>query len=256
MREKRLAGLGCLLMLMVLIAPASVLAIPVDLELALLVDVSGSVDATEFALQRDGYAGAFQNPAVISAIQGGPIGSIAATLVYWSGPAQQQQAVGWTLIDDPASGAGFATGITNAPRPFFGNTSISNALLFSAPLFVNNGFEGTREAMDVSGDGENNAGADINTARNTALQEVDAINGLPIGSASLLAYYQSSVIGGTNAFAIPAANFADFDTAVTNKLRREVQPGVVPEPCTMLLIGTGALGIGAIKRIRKKLHFG
>lgn len=56
MRKKRLAGLGRLLMLMVLIAPASVLAIPVDLELALPVDVSGSVDSTEFALQRDGYA--------------------------------------------------------------------------------------------------------------------------------------------------------------------------------------------------------
>lgn len=34
----------------------------VDLELSLLVDVSGSVDNTEFALQRDGYVNTFSNP--------------------------------------------------------------------------------------------------------------------------------------------------------------------------------------------------
>src|SRR5690242_18775257 len=45
-----------------LAAPAS--AVPVNTELQLLVDVSGSVDTPEFALQRDGYVTAFQNAAV------------------------------------------------------------------------------------------------------------------------------------------------------------------------------------------------
>ncbi len=36
----------------------------VGLELALLVDVSGSVDSTEYNLQKGGYINAFQNPTV------------------------------------------------------------------------------------------------------------------------------------------------------------------------------------------------
>ena len=40
-------------------------AVPVDTELALLVDVSGSVSGAEFNLQRQGYIDAFNNPAVI-----------------------------------------------------------------------------------------------------------------------------------------------------------------------------------------------
>ncbi|MBK7422979.1 MAG: DUF1194 domain-containing protein [Propionivibrio sp.] len=40
----------------------------VGLELALLIDVSGSVDATEYNLQRNGYVQAFQSAAVQNAI--------------------------------------------------------------------------------------------------------------------------------------------------------------------------------------------
>ncbi|WP_409559305.1 DUF1194 domain-containing protein, partial [Accumulibacter sp.] len=36
-------------------------AVPVGLELVLLVDVSGSVDATEYALQKTGYVNAFNS---------------------------------------------------------------------------------------------------------------------------------------------------------------------------------------------------
>jgi hypothetical protein len=59
-------------------APAS--AIPVALELALLVDVSGSVDAGEYALQKGGYVAAFQDPGLLAAIAGLP-GGIAVTYI-------------------------------------------------------------------------------------------------------------------------------------------------------------------------------
>ena len=42
--------------------------VPVDLELVLAVDVSGSMDRGERALQRDGYVQAFLHPEVIAAI--------------------------------------------------------------------------------------------------------------------------------------------------------------------------------------------
>ncbi len=66
-------------------APAQ--AAPVALELALLVDVSGSVDATEYNLQKQGYINAF-NDAVIQANITSLTGGIAVTYIEWSGSTQ------------------------------------------------------------------------------------------------------------------------------------------------------------------------
>ena len=44
-------------------APIAAKATPVDIELQLLVDVSGSIDTTEFNLQKSGYVQEFQNAA-------------------------------------------------------------------------------------------------------------------------------------------------------------------------------------------------
>ena len=80
-------------------APAH--AIPVAVELALLVDVSGSVSGAEFDLQRSGYANAFLDAGIQNAISSG--GGVAATLIYWSSAAQQAIGVGWSLLNDAAS---------------------------------------------------------------------------------------------------------------------------------------------------------
>jgi len=53
----------------------------VDLLLVLTADISRSVDAVKFQLQRSGYAAAFSNPRVIDAIRGGPSRRIAVTFV-------------------------------------------------------------------------------------------------------------------------------------------------------------------------------
>ena len=56
----------------------------VDLELLFLVDVSGSVNATEFNLQRTGYVNAFNDSAIANALTSGPFGRAAVSMVYWS----------------------------------------------------------------------------------------------------------------------------------------------------------------------------
>ncbi|MGH9910234.1 MAG: DUF1194 domain-containing protein, partial [Nitrososphaerales archaeon] len=73
---------------------------PVDLELQLLMDVSGSVDDTEFLLQRTGYSDAFKDPETLSRILGCGDGTIAVQLIYWSGEFEQVVAVDWTEISD------------------------------------------------------------------------------------------------------------------------------------------------------------
>ena len=245
------------LLALLFVAPATTKAgTIVDLELALLVDVSGSVDANEFALQKGGYVNAFNDAtiqALITSTANGHVGKIAATLVYWSGNAQQSTAVGWTLIDSAASASAFATAVNNAARPFNGSTAPGSAINFVTPGFGTNLFDGTRQVIDVSGDGAQNDGANTATARNAALAAgVDAINGLPIlGEAGLLAWYTNNIQGGTNSFTLPASGFADFESAIKTKLAAEIkdeQP--TPEPTSYALM---AAGLGLLGLLRKRV---
>lgn len=239
-------------------------AINVDLELSLVVDVSGSVDNGEFILQRDAYEAAFLNPTIQNLIfSGGVYNKIAVNFIYFSTTAVQ--VVGWTEIHDVASATAFANAIGAAARPTTGMvgtaTGIGNGIQLSYQGFATNNFDAARQVIDVSGDGANNTGLAPSTARDAALAAgIDTINGLVIlGETGLTAHYTANVIGGTNADGNPAfvraANgFAAFSTAIEDKLVAEIAQAAVPEPATCLIWAAGSLGLGlAAARRRGKL---
>ncbi len=206
---------------------------PVDLELILAIDVSRSIDAGEAQLQREGYIKAFRDTEVIEAIETGMLGRIAVGYFEWAGYGHADIIVDWRLIDGAASANAFADALAQGHPVSASRTSISGAIEFAQPWFDNNGFEGTRRVIDISGDGPNNWGGLVTTARDRAVAAGVTINGLPIlnqemglfsrfNIGSLDLYYRDCVIGGTGAFLVVAADFNDFARAVRRKLVLEI----------------------------------
>jgi Protein of unknown function (DUF1194) len=112
-------------------SPVARAAEEVDLLLVLSSDVSRSIDAPKFKLQRDGYAAAIVNPRVIQAIRSGALGKIAISFVEWSGVGAQKIVIDWTVIRDEATARDFSAQVIEAPRAFADRTSISGGIDFA-----------------------------------------------------------------------------------------------------------------------------
>jgi hypothetical protein len=233
MRRVRL--LLAVLIAIVFVGPA-IAAEQVDLLLVLASDVSRSVDAAKFKLQRDGYVAAISNPRVIEAIKSGPHGRIAICFIEWSGVGAQKVVIDWTIIDGAKAAQDFTSQLDEAQRSFADRTSISGGIDFAMGQLERAPFQATRRTIDVSGDGTNNSGRDVTAARDEALAQGVTINGLVILSEQPLswnadhtnppggldAYYRNNVTGGPNSFVMVAENFNTFGQAILNKLVAEV----------------------------------
>ncbi|HVG51477.1 MAG TPA: DUF1194 domain-containing protein [Xanthobacteraceae bacterium] len=218
------------------LTPKTAAAEDVDLLLVMAADVSRSVDAAKFQLQRNGYAAAITNPRVLKAIQSGPNGRIAVAFVEWSGVTAQKLIIDWTKIGDMKSGQDFASQIVEAQRPFADRTSISGGIEFAYAQLERSPFKAPRRTIDISGDGTNNSGRDVTLARDEVVAKGVTINGLVILSdrpipwnpdhtnppGGLTNYYRNNVIGGPGAFVIEAENFEAFGQAIINKLIAEI----------------------------------
>ena len=230
---RRAAAVAALAVFCGALASAAMAEEGVDLELVLAVDISGSMDAEEAELQKQGYVEAFRHADVIQAIQSGTTGRIAVTYVEWAGPQFQQVVVPWSIVSNEATANAFADAIAASPiRNAFG-TSISSALAFAASRFAYSGARGERRAIDVSGDGPNNMGEPVDLARDAVLGQGIVINGLPVmvedsigfgrpRIGDLDVYYKDCVIGGPGSFTVPVHDLAGVGKAVRRKLVLEI----------------------------------
>ena len=220
----------------------------VDMLLVLATDVSRSVDETEFALQRKGFAAAMTNPQVIRAIVGGRHHGIAVTFIEWSGAADQNVVVDWTVVRDEEAAGNVAATMLSAPRSFLGRTSISAAIDFAMGRLAASPAEADKRIIDISGDGTNNAGRAVTEARDEAVAAGVTINGLAIINTQsspgyamhtqppggLPKYYEENVIGGAGAFVLQVENFDTFAEAITRKLLTEIADGSPPRQTAAL----------------------
>jgi len=215
---------------------------PVDLLLVLSADVSRSVDAEKFKLQRQGYADAFSDNRVVSALTSGPLGRAAVIFLEWAGAEERAVVADWTVIDGADSARRFGDTLLEAPRSFAGRTSISTGIDFAMEQFARSPYPAERRVIDISGDGTHNSGRDVRAARDEAVAQGVVINGLVILSDAPLPifpehtnppgglehYFQENVIGGDGAFVKAAQNFEAFGRILISKLITEV--AWVPDP--------------------------
>ena len=262
---KRLAGICLAATAFATVAP-SARAVPVDLELYLAADVSGSIDAADFGLQRAGFAAAFQSAAVQAAIANGAIGSIAVKLVDFANTVVT--AVDWTFINDAASANAFAAQILLAPRGLPGGNDGQSNLIDTALADLNgNAFEGTRRVLDIASEGaqdidgcsfDNVNCPTVQAARDNFLANGgSAINAIwlndrnffgldPTDTINAFEYGSLNVIGGAGSFQTFAANFDAFAPAIAAKIQREVEG--IPEPGVLALLGLGLAALASARR--------
>ncbi|MFQ1701805.1 DUF1194 domain-containing protein [Loktanella agnita] len=221
-----------LILFLLLATPIHAQSIETDLELVLLADASGSIDADELAFQRQSYATAITDPAVVSAIQNTLYGSIAVTYVEWA--TNQATVVDWTVIADMDSATGFANALIGPPRQAGGRNAIGSALLYGMTQIDSNDIRGFRRVIDFSGDSMGNTyGPQITVARDQVLAAGITINALPIlrdgrfNAGNLEQAYADNIIGGPNAFVLPARSGPEFTEAVKRKLILEIA-GTIP----------------------------
>ena len=211
----------------------------VDVELIIAADVSISMDREEKRLQQQGFARAFRNPEIVQAIQSGSLGRIAVTYFEWGGANQQRVVVPWMLIGDAGSAEKFSERLEkSSPARLLRGTSLSGALEKAADLFRQGQFSGARRIINISGDGVNNKGSELEPIRAALISSGVTINGMPIVLKRLLegvidgagfsdpklliGYFEDEVIGGPHAFVEPVTAEQNYTDAVHRKLLREI----------------------------------
>src|SRR5437763_11351868 len=215
----------------------------VDLLLVLAADVARSIAAAESNLWRRGYAPAITGPRGLRAIAGGRNHAIAVTFIEWSGAADQNIIVDWTVVRDEEAAGGIAATVLAAPRSFLGRTSISAAIDYSLERFAAAPAAADKRIIDVSGDGTNNSGRPVTEARDQAVASGVTINGLAIINTQanpgyafhtqppggLPKYFEENVIGGPGTFLLQVENFDTFAEAITRKLVTEIAGAASPQ---------------------------
>lgn len=205
-------------------------AAEVDLLLVLAMDASGSIDAGEFRLQREGLAASLTDPAILAAITGGQAGAIAVAMVEWGSPGGAVTTVDWTMLRDAGSAAALARAILAAPRSAQSYNAIGDAIAHATALIAAAPFRAEDRVIDVAGDGPDiRSILPVREARDAAVAQGITVNGLAIEVAPvtrfgepLRAHYERDVIGGPGAFVIAAETRADFARAMRAKLLREI----------------------------------
>ncbi|WP_425084301.1 DUF1194 domain-containing protein [Ruegeria profundi] len=196
-------------------------AVACDLALALAVDVSGSVDSSEYRIQMDGLAAGLRDPVVSEALVRG---QAQVMLVQWTGESRQRVTIPWTKIDSFIALEKFADQVAQDPRVWRNFSTAIGEALEATLLRFDEVAECRRLLIDISGDGVSNEGIEPTQIHGLLKDRGVTVNAIAIEESEpdLTAYFFENVIFGEGAFVVSASGFADYPERIRKKLLREV----------------------------------
>lgn len=195
--------------------------------LALGLDVSGSVDAREYRLQLDGVAGALDDPAVRAAILSAPEAPVSLLVYEWSGPTDQRVIAPWRSISDAAALQELIDGLRQVERAAASPGTALGVAVAAGAAYLAQRPACLKHTLDISGDGISNLGPRPRDVKRQMAGRELTVNALVVEAAeeedsTLTGYFTAEVITGPGAFALPAAGFDAYQSAMTTKLLREL----------------------------------
>ncbi len=236
------------LLLSCLLAATAARAEPVDVELAFINDVSGSITADDYRLMTNGYASAFRDPELVALIQRGAVGAIAVSLTMYA--ERSSVVVDWMRISDAETAARFADAAARARRPSRSAVGVEDGLadaIDATVLRFDNAFDGARRVIDVVTEGAESVLCPstpdcppLQRARDRALSRgVSAINALFLNDRNIfgntprhrvqaIPYGRRNLVKGSGAFSVMVDGFADFAPAIRAKIEREIRSEAEP----------------------------
>ncbi|MFK7869253.1 MAG: DUF1194 domain-containing protein [Roseobacter sp.] len=231
MRALVLTGVRALVMLMVFGQMAEAKSCRLALVLAL--DVSGSVDPTEYAQQVTGLAAALDHPDIRALILNDTSAPVSLAVYEWSSRNHQYLIQPWIDLEGPAALDAAIARIQAHRKVRAGlKTALGTSLLYARSLFQQRSHCWVK-TIDVSGDGANNIGVTPAQVYASGAFDQITVNALVIGDpdaagpspekSDLLAYFETQVIHGAGSFAMVAQGYEDYANAMQRKLMRELQ---------------------------------
>ncbi len=196
------------------------ITIACDTALILTIDVSNSIDASEFAVQKDGLAAALRNPDIVDAMVRQ---NAAIAVVQWSGHDKQELTIPWIRIRTALDAAALAQSSELMQRAFvLSDTAPAEAIDFSINLFPQVP-DCKHKVIDISGDGTPNSGTSTRDARNRAERLGITINGIAIESmgVAITTFFRRAVIT-RNGFVITSRTHREYPDAIRRKILREL----------------------------------
>jgi hypothetical protein len=214
------------------------------LVLVLALDISGSVDAVEDRLQRDGLAPALLAPAVVRTFLAGA--PVAIHVFEWSGPfSQVPMPPGWQPVEEQEDLVRLAAAVS--ARSWTGSsstnrtTALGKALSYAA-VALEEAPDCQARVVDVSSNGVSNIWPNPRFVYESGLFDGVTVNALVINGAQVSAgsevhgpgcdaelahWFQTEVLHGPGAFLILADGYEDYERAMRAKLLRELALPVV-----------------------------